>query len=222
MKATDVPEISDVTTLRGNRVPPGLVSLVQDVRWGLRGLRARPGFTFVAVSMLAIGIGINGAVFTIDRAYAIERNTTVLFGGFAIVALVLAAVGLYGVVAHGVSRRTREIGIRVAVGATRGDILALFLGRGLSAAGVGLLVGLAMSVAVNQLLKSQLAGVSPADPLALVAASVVLVVTAGLGAWVPARRAAQVDPVVALKPDVRSHFINGRHRTQPFRRHLVR
>ncbi len=137
----------------------------------------------------------------LDRAYAIERNTTVLFGGFAIVALVLAAVGLYGVVAHGVSRRTREIGIRLAVGATRRDILALFLGSGLSAVGGGLLVGLAMSVAVNQLLKSQLAGVSPADPLALVAASVVLVVAAGLGGWVPARRAADVDPVVALKPD---------------------
>jgi predicted permease len=135
------------------------------------------------------------------RAYAIERNTTVLFGGFALVALLLAACGLFAVVAHGVSRRTREIGIRIAVGATRGDILALFVGSGLSAVGGGLVVGLATSVAVNQLLKSQLAGISPADPLALVVASAVLVVAAGLGGWVPACRAVRVDPVVALRPE---------------------
>jgi ABC-type antimicrobial peptide transport system permease subunit len=137
----------------------------------------------------------------LDRAYALERNTTALLGGFALVALVLATVGLYAVVAHAVSRRTREIGIRLAVGATRGDIVALVFGRGLWAAGVGLPVGLAMSLAVNRLLKSQLAGVSPADPFALVAASLVLVVAAGLGCWLPAHRAARVNPVVALKPD---------------------
>lgn len=135
------------------------------------------------------------------RAYVMERNITALFGSFALIALVLAAVGLYAVVAHGVSRRTREIGIRLAVGATRRDIVALFVRGGLAPAGVGLLVGLTMSVAVNQLLKSQLAGVSPADPLALVVAAAVLVVTAVLGGWLPARRAARVDPVIALKTD---------------------
>jgi predicted permease len=135
------------------------------------------------------------------RAYATERNTTVLFGSFALVALALAAVGLYAVVAHGVNRRTREIGIRIAVGASRRDILALFVRGGLAAAGVGLLVGLALSMAVNQLLTSQLAGVSPADPLALFVASAVLVVTAGVGGWLPARRAARVDPVIVLKAD---------------------
>jgi predicted permease len=137
----------------------------------------------------------------LDRAYALERNTTVLLGGFALAALVLAAVGLYAVVAHTVSRRTREIGIRVAVGATRGDILALVFRRGLWAAGFGLPVGLAMSLSVNRLLKPQLASVSPADPFALAAASLILVVAAGLGCWLPARRAVRVDPVVALKPD---------------------
>jgi predicted permease len=137
----------------------------------------------------------------LDRSYAIERNTTVLFGGFAMIALLLATVGLSGVVAHAVSRRTREIGIRVAVGATQRDILAHFLKSGLSAAGGGLVAGLAMSVAVNQLLKSQLVGVSPADPVALTAASGVLLLAAGVGGWVPARRAARVDPVVALKRD---------------------
>jgi putative ABC transport system permease protein len=137
----------------------------------------------------------------LDRAYSLERNATALLGGFALVALVLATVGLYAVVAHAVSRRTREIGIRLAVGATRGDILALVFRRGLWAAGVGLSVGLAMSLAVNPLLKSQLAGVSPADPFVLVAASIVLAVAAGLGCWLPARRAARINPVVALQPD---------------------
>jgi predicted permease len=137
----------------------------------------------------------------LDREYAIERTTTVLFGGFALIALVLAAVGLYAVVAHATGRRTREIGIRVAVGATRRDILALVLGNGWLAAGLGLLVGLALSAGVNQLLTSQLAGVSPTDPLALVVASVVLIVTAGVGGWLPAHRATRVDPVVALKPE---------------------
>jgi predicted permease len=137
----------------------------------------------------------------LDRAFALERNVTAVLGGLALVALGLAAVGLCAVVAHAVSRRTREIGIRVAVGATRRHILALVFGRGAWAAGIGLLVGLAMSLAVNPLLSSQLAGVSPADPLALMAASSALVVAAGLGCWLPARRAARVDPVIALRAD---------------------
>jgi putative ABC transport system permease protein len=135
----------------------------------------------------------------LDRAYAVERHTTSLFGGFAIVALLLAVVGLYCVVAHSVSRRTREIGIRLAIGASRRDIFALVLARGLSASGVGLLVGVGLWVAVNHLLRAQLAGVSPEDPIVLLAASSVLCIAAGLGAWLPARRAMQIDPVVALK-----------------------
>ena len=89
---------------------------------------------------------------------------------------------------------------RLAVGATQRDLLALFLRFGLLAASVGLVAGLAMSVGVNQLLESQLVGVSPTDPVALVVASLVLITTAALGAWLPARRAARVDPMVALKP----------------------
>lgn len=136
-----------------------------------------------------------------DRAYALERQMTLLVGAFAAVALVLAAVGLSGVVAHAVSRRTREIGIRLAVGATWRDIVALVAGRGVSAAVAGLLAGLVLSIAVNQLLKSQLTGVSPADPIALGSAAVVLAVAAVLGCWLPARRAVRVDPVVALRSD---------------------
>jgi ABC-type antimicrobial peptide transport system permease subunit len=137
----------------------------------------------------------------LGREYAMERTVTVLFGGFAVIALVLAAVGLYAVVAHGVGRRTREIGIRVALGATRRHVLALCLRDSASAVGIGLVVGLALSVGVNQRLASQLAGVTPSDPGALVVASVLLLSAACLGTWLPARRATRVDPVVAIKPE---------------------
>jgi len=122
-----------------------------------------------------------------------------LFLIFATIALLLASVGLYAVVAHSVSQRTQEIGIRMAVGATAGDILGLVFKHGMLPLGIGLIVGLAASFAVNRMLKAELVEVSPSDPITLVVASAVLTVAALLGCLIPARRATRVDPVVALR-----------------------
>ena len=122
-----------------------------------------------------------------------------LFLIFAAIGLILAAFGLYAVIAHSVGRHTQEIGVRIATGATGADIMNMVFKLGMLPVGVGLILGLAGSFAVNPVLRSQLAGVSPSDPLALFAAISVLVLTAFLGCWIPARRASQVDPVVALR-----------------------
>jgi putative ABC transport system permease protein len=127
------------------------------------------------------------------------RNDAALFVVFAAIALLLASIGLYAVVTHSVSQRTQEIGVRIAIGATTRDILALVLAQGLLPPGIGLTIGLAASLAVTPILKSQLVRVSPADPISLVFTCAVLVLSATLGCWIPARRAMGVDPVVALR-----------------------
>jgi putative ABC transport system permease protein len=118
---------------------------------------------------------------------------------FAAIALLLASIGLYTVIAHAVSQRTQEIGIRIAIGATARDILRLVFAQGMIPLGIGLGIGLTASFAVNRLLKSMLVQVSPADPITLVVASAVLVLSGTLGCLIPARRAMRVDPSVALR-----------------------
>jgi ABC-type antimicrobial peptide transport system permease subunit len=110
-------------------------------------------------------------------------------------------MGVYAVIAHSVSLQTQEIGIRMAMGATARDILALVLRQGMLPWGIGLTIGLAASFAVNRVLKTMLVQVSPADPMTLVVASATLIVSASLGCLIPARRAMRVDPVVALRHD---------------------
>jgi predicted permease len=122
-----------------------------------------------------------------------------LFLIFAAIALLLASIGLYTVIAHAVSQRTQEIGIRMAIGATARDIRKLVLMQGMVPLGIGLTIGLAASLAVNRVLKAELVQVSPADPITVVVASAVLVLSATLGCLIPARRAMRVDPVVALR-----------------------
>ncbi|MES1260088.1 MAG: FtsX-like permease family protein, partial [Acidobacteriota bacterium] len=125
----------------------------------------------------------------------------VLFLIFAAIALLLASVGLYAAMAHSVSRRTQEIGVRMAIGGTAGDIRKLILRQGMLPLGIGLTLGLLASFAVNRVLKSFLVDVSPSDPISLALACVVLMVAALLGCLIPARRAMRVDPVVALRHD---------------------
>jgi putative ABC transport system permease protein len=131
--------------------------------------------------------------------YKDVRNHTVLLLIFSIVALTLASFGLYAVIAHSVSQRTREIGIRIAVGARARDILKLVLGLAMFPIVVGLIIGLAGSFTVNHVLSSELVRVSAADPATLMVACAVLVMFATLGCLIPALRATRVDPVEALK-----------------------
>jgi putative ABC transport system permease protein len=130
---------------------------------------------------------------------AARRFLLLLVGVFAATALVLAAVGIYGIVAFSVARRTQEIGIRMALGAERSDVLRLVVGEGARLAAVGVLIGLAGALAVTRLVSSLLFGVSATDPLTFAAVAALLVVVALLASYVPARRAMALDPNAALR-----------------------
>jgi predicted permease len=129
------------------------------------------------------------------------RIGALLFTTFGVVALILAAIGLYGVVAYAVTQRTREAGIRLALGARGGDVLVLMLREGFLPALGGAAVGVAGAVAVARLLQSQLYGVSPTDPTTVTLGALLLAAIAALACSIPARRAARVDPVIALRSE---------------------
>jgi putative ABC transport system permease protein len=120
---------------------------------------------------------------------------------FATLALVLAAIGVYGVMSYAVARRTQEVGIRMALGARRGQVLAMVLREGMRTIVIALIVGLVVAVATTRLLSSQLFGVSAVDPLTFAVVPVLLAVVALAACYLPARRASRVDPIVALRAD---------------------
>jgi len=135
----------------------------------------------------------------VSDAMARPRFSSLLLGLFAVTALALTAVGLYGVVAYAATQRTREIGIRMALGATTRSVLGLILRQGMTPAVVGLALGLVGSLALMRLLASQLYEVKAADPVTFIGVAVFLLSVAWLACWLPARRAARVDPMVALR-----------------------
>jgi ABC-type antimicrobial peptide transport system permease subunit len=122
-----------------------------------------------------------------------------LVGSLGLLAAILAAIGLYGVVAYAVSQRTREIGMRMALGATSGDVQWMVLGRGLRITAAGIALGLLLSAVAVRWLRSYLYGLSPFDPIAFAAAGLAWIAIAMLASWYPARRATRVDPLTALK-----------------------
>jgi len=135
----------------------------------------------------------------IEASVAQPRFRTFLLGLFAAMALVLAAIGIFGVISHSVSQRTREIGIRVALGAQSKDVLKQVLQEGARLAAVGLALGLAGSLAATRLIATLLFGVKPADPLTFVVVAVILASVTLAASYIPARRATRVDPTVALR-----------------------
>ncbi len=137
-----------------------------------------------------------------DRLYgsiAEPRFYAVLLGVFAAIALILASVGIYGVLAYSVSQRTREIGIRMALGAEKANVLRLILGQGLVLTMIGIVAGLVGAFAVTRYLESMLFGLTALDPTTFVAVTVTLTLTAAAACYLPARRATKVDPIVALR-----------------------
>ena len=137
----------------------------------------------------------------VDDMTAQRRLNTLLLTIFAAVAVLITAVGIYGVVAYSVERRTRELGVRAALGAAAGDTVRLVLVEGLALVGLGLVLGLAASTALGRAMSSLLYGVSTTDPTAFAVSAAAAIVTAILACVVPAVRAASVDPAAALRAE---------------------
>jgi len=137
----------------------------------------------------------------VAESVASRRFTTSLIAGFALIALLLAGLGVYGVITYSVNQRQFEMGIRMALGATRSKVVNLVLGEGLRTAAIGAVIGLAVSVVATRLLRAMFVGVSPGDPLTLGAVTLVLLAVALTAAWLPAQRASSVDPARTIRSE---------------------
>jgi putative ABC transport system permease protein len=167
-------------------VPP--LSLVSTVKEAVRSLDRDVPFSQVATMEQLLA-----------KSVAPRRLNLALLAVFAVIALALAVAGIYGVMSYTVTTRTREIGVRVALGAQVSDVIKLVVVQGLKPALAGVAIGLIVSFALTRLMTSLLFGVSATDPLTFVAVTVLLIAVALLAALVPARRATKVDPMVALR-----------------------
>jgi putative ABC transport system permease protein len=145
--------------------------------------------------------GIEPLQNTVARSVAQQRFTMLLVGAFAAVALVLAAIGIHGVLSYTVAQRTRELGIRLALGAQPGRLVRLVVGQGLRLCGAGLALGLAGALLVTRLLETLLYGVTPLDPGTFFGVPAILLLVALAASYLPARRAARVDPILALRAE---------------------
>ena len=129
------------------------------------------------------------------------RMAANVLGSFGVLALVLAAIGIYGVMSYVVAGRTREIGLRMALGAQLRQVRQLILRQGMMLAGIGLILGLAVVFVLARFLTSMLYGVSPSDPVTFVGISFLLAMVALLACYLPARRAARIDPMIAIREE---------------------
>jgi putative ABC transport system permease protein len=130
-----------------------------------------------------------------------QRLAAMFISGFGLLALILASIGLYSVMAYSVAQRTREIGIRMALGAHAPDVIRLVVGQGMKLALVGMVTGLGIALALTRWMKSLLFEVSATDPLTFALIAILLTGVTLLACWIPARRATKVDPLIALRSD---------------------
>ena len=135
----------------------------------------------------------------ISNSLAARRLTLIVLAAFAVVALALSCVGIYGVISYLVGERTREIGVRIALGARRGDVLRLVVAQGARMALVGVGMGICAALGLTRLMSSQLFGVTAHDPLTFAAVAAALFVVAVGAYYLPARRAMRIDPMIALR-----------------------
>jgi len=134
-----------------------------------------------------------------DEQLLQERTISQLAGFFSLSALTLACLGLYGILSYGVARRTREIGLRMALGAQRYSVLSMVIRRGMVLVLVGCGLGVILAIALTRIVSSLLYGVTPTDPLTFILTTLLLGVVAFVSCWLPARRAAKIDPMAALR-----------------------
>jgi ABC-type antimicrobial peptide transport system permease subunit len=194
---------------------------IDDLRHAFRVLRRTSGTTLITLVTLALGAAGTTTLFSVvygvllrplpypepDRIVMIWQHDParpaerILVGAFSTVGVLLAALGLYGIMAHGVVQRTREIGIRVALGATHGDVSWLILRQGFIVTLAGILIGLLGVTLTARVLGTLLYATSPVDPLALAIAILLLMAAALSAAYIPARRATGVEPIVALRDE---------------------
>jgi putative ABC transport system permease protein len=143
--------------------------------------------------------GVTTMTDALHGSFAEARFNTLLLTLLGAIGLVLAAIGIYGVVAYFVSLRTHEIGVRVALGARAADVMRLVIGRGVALTGVGVLIGVLGAAAITRVAATLLFNVSPTDPVSFVGVSTFLIGVSALASYVPARRATRVDPLEALR-----------------------
>jgi putative ABC transport system permease protein len=183
----------------------------RNLKFGLRAFRKNAGFPAVALISITIGIGqryanlpIYGVKTMSDRvgdSIASRRFSVVLLTAFAGLALALATLGVYGVISYLVDQGRRELGIRMALGATPGGITGMVIRQGLLLGGIGVAAGIAGALLLTRFLSSLLFGVEPTDPFTFVAIGFLMLIVAIISSYIPARRAARIDPVISLRTE---------------------
>jgi predicted permease len=188
------------------QVPEKLMPLMATVVAVVLRTEGDPTAVMVGVRRAVAEIDSREAVYNvqtldtvISNSFAARRLSMILLGIFAALALVLACVGIYGVISYLVGQRTREIGVRMALGAQPSDVLRLVIGHGTKMALIGVAIGIGAALGLTRLMANQLFGVSAYDPLTFAGVAVLLIIVAVAACYIPARRAMRVDPMVALR-----------------------
>jgi putative ABC transport system permease protein len=181
----------------------------------LKNIAANALVVRTSIEPVSLAVPVRNAIWSVDKdqtvadidtmdhivaqAVARQRFSMLLLGLFAALALLLASIGIYGVMSYSVAQRTREIGIRIALGARRADVLQMTLKQALKLVGVGMILGLAAAFLLTRVLQTLLFGISATDPITFLGISLVLLAVAILASYIPALRATKVDPLVALR-----------------------